>query len=188
MNKLKLSYVTYVTFIQLIERLERKITASEIKYDYLISLQRGGALMSLILSDLLSLPIATLTISSYQNTEKKRSPIITQKISTDISGKKVLILDEICDSGETLSLATKHLMKEDPLLIHTATFYTKSHSTFIPTYSLEKNDDWIVLPYELRETSESVLMENIELKKSIKDFFRNCGYSDEFINKYENRK
>lgn len=188
MKNPKLSYVTYTTFIQLIEELEEKITSSDVQYHYLISLQRGGALMSLILSDLLSLPIATMTISSYQNAEKKRSPVLTQEISTDISGKNVLILDEICDTGETLLLATAYLNEKKASLVHTATFYTKSHAIFEPTYTVAENNDWIVLPYELKETSESSLMQIPELQKEIQEFFSECGFSKEFVKKYENSK
>lgn len=124
--------------------------------DYIVSIQRGGALMSKILSDVLDAPIATLTVSTYENLQQTKEPYISQEISATLSGKHVIVVDEICDSGATLLFVKDYLEKQAPASIRTAVLFVKSHSTFTPDFWAETSDKWIVFPGELRETAEAL--------------------------------
>tara|TARA_R110002049_G_C8714101_1_gene524243 strand:+ start:22 stop:435 length:414 start_codon:yes stop_codon:yes gene_type:complete len=56
-----------------------------------------------------------------------------------------LIIDDICDSGETL--------KNSPGLYHAVLHYKPHTSSFIPTvYSKEIGDEWIVYPWERNDS------------------------------------
>ena len=178
---MKSRLITFSEFTYYIEQISNYIKNSLTELDYLVSIQRGGALMSLMLSDLISLPIATLTISSYKDGQKVNQPILTQRISTDLANKNILLLDEISDTGSTLKQAVKHLATVHPKSIHTATMFTKSHSEFIPDFYIENEDRWIVFPYELKETLGSPLMDDVEEKDKIIAYFKSCGYSDKSI-------
>jgi uncharacterized protein len=124
--------------------------------DYIVSIQRGGALMSKILSDILNVPIATLTVSTYEKLQQTKEPYIAQEISTTLSGKHVLVVDEICDSGATLLFVKDYLEKQAPASLRTAVLFVKSHSTFTPDFWAVASDKWIVFPGELRETAEAL--------------------------------
>lgn len=124
--------------------------------DYVISIQRGGALMSKLLSDIFNAPIATLTVSTYENMEQKREPYISQEVSVSISGKSVIVVDEICDSGSTLKFVQSYLQNQAPSSMRTAVLYMKSHSVFTPDFWVQTSDKWIVFPGELRETAEAL--------------------------------
>ena len=52
--------------------------------------------------------------------------------------KDTLIVDDICDSGQTLSKYTQD----------TAVLHLKPHSKVTPTYYVKKTKDWIVYPWE----------------------------------------
>lgn len=158
-------------------------------FDYLISIQRGGAVMSKILSDVLEVPIATVTATSYVHLNKTRTPIITQDISTDISEKKVLVLDEISDTGETLTVLIKHLESHKPNIIETATLFIKPHTTFTPTYHVVETKQWIVFPYELKEMCVFIntkYADKPELVKEITAYLKRNGARDELLSVLHN--
>jgi len=150
-------FISFLEFNKLCGRLALKLKkeSKHQQIDYLISVQRGGAVMSKILSDLLNVPIATLTCTSYVDGSKKKSPHITQDIAANIKGKHIIILDEISDTGETLQLVSTHLKMLHPASVRTATFFIKTGTCFLPDFWLSRLDKWIVFPYEMRETLET---------------------------------
>ncbi len=127
------------------------------KIDYLISIQRGGAVMSKVISDALNVPIATIVVSSYQNLQQVREPFVSQELSIDIRDKHIIVLDEICDSGDTLKLVCNYLSQYSPASLRTAVLVLKPHSQFKPDFSAMETSKWVVFPGELRETAEAIL-------------------------------
>jgi len=126
------------------------------KIDYLISVQRGGAVMSKILSDALEVPIATVVASSYQDLTQVKKPFISQELAVDIQGKNVVVLDEICDTGETLKLVSDYLHQLSPASIVTAVLVVKPNVVFHPDFHATQTDKWVVFPGELRETAQAI--------------------------------
>jgi hypoxanthine phosphoribosyltransferase len=82
----------------------------------LVPILRGGLLFS---SDLMrkikvSVEVAPLTVSSYSSV-KNNTPHISVSLSdlgTNVDGRTILLVDDICDSGRTLSVLSEklHLM------------------------------------------------------------------------------
>jgi hypoxanthine phosphoribosyltransferase len=67
----------------------------------------------------------------------------------DLTGLKVLLVDDVADTGNTLDLVMKTCapqVKE----IRSAVLYHKSHSIVEPNYAWKKTDDWIVFPWSAR--------------------------------------
>lgn len=151
-------FLTFAQFSRMCLELAVKIKEDSdgTPIDYVISIQRGGALMSKLLSDLFNAPIATLTVSTYENMEQKSEPYISQEVSVSISGKSVIVVDEICDSGSTLHFVQNYLQNQAPASMRTAVLYMKSHSVFTPDFWVQTSDKWIVFPGELRETAQAL--------------------------------
>jgi len=70
-------------------------------------------------------------------------------ISVDISGKKVLIIDDITDTGRTLRLAVDYVQSLNPSEIRTAVLQHKICSAFIPDFYAQKiiRWRWIIYPW-----------------------------------------
>lgn len=70
-------------------------------------------------------------------------------LSVDISGKKVLIVDDITDTGETLHLAVDYVMRLNPAEVRTAVLQHKICSSFIPDFYGQKiiRWRWIIYPW-----------------------------------------
>ena len=78
-------------------------------------------------------------------------PEVTQPLSVDIKGKKILIVDDISDSGKSLKLAEEHVSSRNPAEIKTATIHYKPGSIFTPDFFMFRTEAWIVYPWEREE-------------------------------------
>lgn len=144
------------------EKLEKDCIAlaqkiNGIKVDEIISISRGGMVVSRLLSDLLKLPVSHITIESYANLQQEKEPIVTQVSPREFKGETVLLVDDLSDSGKTFSRGLSYLQELPITKVYTVAPYYKSHTEHIPDFTLEKIDAWIVFPYEIRETWEDIL-------------------------------
>ena len=122
---------------------------------------RGGAPIIDILSRIFKLPTAYIVIQSYSGKgmeDKQGELIFAREISSIASEKdfeKVLLVDDLSDTGLTLNKSIEWLKKYDPVKnyikeIKTACLWKKKSSTFNPDYCSVKldSDPWIVQPTE----------------------------------------
>jgi uncharacterized protein len=130
-------YVDWGELEVVVNRLCHKIKKSNYKFNNIFGLQRGGLIPAVMLSHKLGIPM----------------------VKGDI-GPDTLIVDDICDSGETLHEFVKNhqTLYSFPFNLKTAVLHHKPHTTcFKPTiYAEEWNyDDWIVYPWE-NEDSKTI--------------------------------
>ena len=68
-----------------------------------------------------------------------------------IAGKRVLLVDDVADSGRTLALAVQMLM-DAGAQVRSVCIYTKPGSIASPDYSWRETDRWIDFPWSARGT------------------------------------
>lgn len=135
--------------------LSRKI--KETKIDEIISISRGGMVVSRILSDLLDLPISHIAIESYADMKQQSEPIVTQISPREFKGERILLVDEVSDTGKTYKRALSYLATLPITKVYTASPYIKPHTTVIPDFWVKSLDTWIIFPYDIRETKEAFI-------------------------------
>ena len=133
--------------------ISQKIDESGFRPDILVGISRGGLVPSRLLPDVLNVPILyTIRISFYSSVGvRMEEPKVTQPLSVDVSGKSILMIDDISDSGKSLELAEKYLKQSSPPSLKTATFHFKPDSCFRPDYFYAETSSWIVYPWEREE-------------------------------------
>jgi hypoxanthine phosphoribosyltransferase len=138
--------------------LARKVLRSGFVPDVVVGVSRGGWVPARVLCDLLSAPVlANIGIEFYSGVgERKRQPRLTQPLSTSVSGKRVLVVDEVVDTGKSLRLAKAHIIREGAREVRTVTMYTKPWSVVEPDYREKETSSWIVFPWETKETIRSI--------------------------------
>ena len=138
----------------------QKIQASRYQPDVIIGIAKGGTIPTRILSDLLGISqTATIQIESYRNiAEAEIEPLITQRLSTPIMDKKVLLVDDIADSGKTLNTAQVYLQEQNVKDIKIATLYAKPTSEIEPDFYEKKTSRWVVFPWEITETLRNIIL------------------------------
>jgi hypoxanthine phosphoribosyltransferase len=143
-----------------------KILADNYKPDIIIAITRGGWIPARVLSDLLEAHnLTTIGIEFYLDISKTRKkPILTQELSTPISGKKILLVDDVADTGESLQLAKKHILNKDKADLIISTLYKKPQSVIEPDYYEKTTKQWIIFPWEIKETAKKIWDKNEEFE------------------------
>jgi len=136
----------------LTETLAQKIVASGFKPDLIVAVSRGGFDPARILCDQLSIrKLASVQLEAYDGMVKRPEPIIVLPLNANVAGLKVLIADDVSDSGASLLKAKEHIEEKGASLVRVATLHIKPWSSFVPDYYAESVDAWVVYPWELKE-------------------------------------
>ncbi|MEM4255092.1 MAG: phosphoribosyltransferase family protein [Candidatus Norongarragalinales archaeon] len=132
-------------------KLERQVRKSKFKPDFVVCISRGGLVVGRLLSGYLNTPLAVVTAKSYSGRKRKRLRLnLHFSTLTPVKGK-VLLVDDVADSGETLRVVSSRLRKNKQIKeLKTAAVVEKSFSKFKPDFIAAKYDGWIVFPYEKR--------------------------------------
>jgi hypothetical protein len=137
----------------------RKIRGDGYKPDIIVGIARGGLVPSRVLADLLETrDFAIITIEYYCGINQTRQePILKQCLHTQLTDKKVLLVDDVSDGGRSLQLAKKHLEEQCAKEIKIATLYCKPGTITKPDYFEKETNHWIVFPWEARETMTRIV-------------------------------
>ncbi|WP_062137435.1 phosphoribosyltransferase [Demequina aestuarii] len=93
--------------------------------------------------------VGTLNVEFYTGIDERLpAPVLLPPLlDTDaMAGLKVLIADDVADTGETLALV-KALMEQHAGEVRTAVLYAKSRSIIDPDYVWRRTDQWITFPW-----------------------------------------
>ncbi len=137
--------------IEYCERLARMV--GDFRPDIIVGLSRGGLVPTRIMSDMLGVQeVGILGISFYKALGRPSDfPRITQELTMDLSGKRVLIVDDVADTGRSLAVAKDYLQRKGAGDVRIATIHYKPNSMFKPDYFVASTSSWIVYPWERYE-------------------------------------
>ena len=152
--------INFDQYTKIVEKLAIEIHKSY-KPTVLVGIMRGAAPILDILSRILKLPIAYIVIQSYSGKgmeDKQGQLMFAREISSLAENKdfdKVLLVDDLSDTGLTLNKSIEWLKKYEPTKnyineVKTACLWKKKSSTFEPDFCPVKldSDPWIVQPTE----------------------------------------
>jgi len=153
-NRLEFEVVSWDYAYQLLIELAEKVRRSNYKPDLIVGISRGGWPPARVISDLLENPnIANIKAEFYLDLGRtSEEPVITQTISAPINGKKVLLVDDVADTGKTLKLVHDKLIEDGAEDVKVATLYYKPWSVFRPDFYMVETSVWVVFPWERYET------------------------------------
>ena len=171
-NSLSLKFVapSWGDIEELSYRIAKQIIDRKIQIDSIVAILRGGWIPARIIADLLGIEeIGVLGIKFYKSIEtRKEQPIITHPLILDIHDKNVLVVDDVADTGKSLSIAIELIRLYGPRNLYTATIYVKPASIFTPDFYAETTNAWIIFPWEkaelAREYSSGKISENLLLE------------------------
>lgn len=164
--------ISYDELDSKVEQLYHKIEADNFVPDSMLAVARGGWMTCRILSDIfqgndVSVDVTSVTTKFYTSigTTSKR-PVLAQSLATTLFDQKILIVDDVSDTGNTLKFIKGYVKWLGASQVQVACVFMKPKTKVIPDYYVDEvsNNTWIVFPYEVRETKR--LREQMKQKEN----------------------
>jgi len=119
------------------------------KPEAIVGLLRGGVVPARIISDYFGiiLDFFTLDVKLYKGINLRDDVPKIKHFFGDIENKRVLIIDDILDSGMTMNAVLEYFKGKD---VKTATLFWKEKNLKKPDYycKIAKENEWIIFPWE----------------------------------------
>ncbi|NIQ05766.1 MAG: phosphoribosyltransferase [Candidatus Korarchaeota archaeon] len=128
----------------------RKIRDTDFEPDIIVGLSRGGWIPARLICDYLLVPdLVSMEVTHWGLPAEigQEEAQLEHPFEVDLTGKNVLIVDDITDTGESLELALNVVNKQDPNGVKTATMQYITGSSIEPDFYTEKVDEWVWFLY-----------------------------------------
>jgi len=158
-DNLLIRNLTWLEIDAMDHELALKVKQDQYEPDVIIGLVRGGMIPAVHLSHLLKVrltyPLWVKRTESDDAYSNRIQPLIKGgEYLGDIQAKRILVVDEVTNSGETLEAVKDYLWKVDPLEIKTATLVWNSkiapEGMVKPpsNYNVHITEVWVNFPWE----------------------------------------
>ena len=152
----------------------KKMANAGFKPDVVIGLTRGGWVPARLLCDIMNIKDLYAVKTEHWGVTATRdgNAKLAQKLSGDVKGRRVLIMDDITDTGKSLSLAMEHVRSFKPKSLRSGTLLHVTHSLIEPNYySVEvpaENWTWFIFPWNFHEDIRTLALKTIGSPKDTK--------------------
>lgn len=120
-------------------------------FDLVIGIARGGLYPATLISDMLQKEFYPVRLTRRENDLIiHKEPIWKVDVTSAVENKKVMIIDEIADSGQTLQLVAKQVLSKGAQSVSTATVITHSWANPKPDFYAFESDALIIFPWDTR--------------------------------------
>jgi len=173
-----------------------KVKKSDWRPDVVVGIARGGWVHARIACDLLGVKeLYSVKVDHWGVTAHKDGKArLTCPLTADVVGKKVLVVDDITDTGESLTMAVNHVKECGPSEVKSAALMHIAGSKFIPDYyGVEVTWAWEIWPWNFYEDLTALIMKifegekvkelsTMELKKHLREY-NNIVLADDQLSK-----
>ncbi|HEY9053748.1 MAG TPA: phosphoribosyltransferase [Rectinemataceae bacterium] len=156
-------YFTYQEIHKTAKKMAQRVADSGFEPDVIVAIGTGGFIPARIIRTFLGKPILAVGIAYYdandKPTEFPRKVQWIEEAERKLSGKKILLVDEVDDSRSTLEYCIRELMSHHPAGIAVAVLHNKDkpkRGAIPPEVShyiagQELPDVWIVYPWDAQD-------------------------------------
>jgi len=154
--------VTWNRSAELATDLGRAVRTSGYQPEIVVAIGRGGYVPARVVCDVLLLDLLTSIKIEHWGVAAAKKPqtIVRFPLAVDITGKRVLVVDDVTDTGDTLSVAARYLKGFHPAEVRTAVLQHKGCSGFVPDYFAELVTAWrwIIYPWAVYEDASGFVL------------------------------
>ncbi len=168
MKGFRCKLVTWNEIEKWVRMIVKKMKEDDFRPEIVIGLARGGLIPARLISDYLQ--VKDLYAVKTEHWGITASPDgtarITQKLPISVENKRVLVVDDITDTGQSLSLAVDHINSYKPKELRSATLLHITHSKYVPHYFAEivpeENWTWFIFPWNVYEDLTTIVPKVLE--------------------------
>jgi uncharacterized protein len=142
--------LTWDEFGEAARSLAGDVLRSGFRPDVVIAIARGGLLIAGAIAYALGTKACgSINVEFYSGIDERLPEPVLHPPMLDapaLAGKRVLLVDDVSDSGRTLAKVLA-IIRDEGAEVRTATLYTKSQTVLVPDFDYRRTDDWIVFPW-----------------------------------------
>jgi hypoxanthine phosphoribosyltransferase len=153
-DKFECEVMSWDSFQRLAAETARKIVESGYEPDFMVGLARGGWVLSRVLCDFLGIKdLVSLKVEHWGVTATPDGKArIKYPFDVDLTGRRVLMVDDITDTGESMIVAIEYVKSLNPREVKTAALQHITGSEFTPDYyGDEISWRWVIFPWNYIE-------------------------------------
>jgi len=137
--------ITWDKVVKLCKELARKVKESGYEPDVVVAIARGGFVPARLLCDYLSITdLLSIKVEHWVETGKHaEEAVLKYPFNYDLDGRKVLIVDDICDTGDSVIIAKREVKKRKPKEVKVAVMqWISTVAKVKPDYYAEEIKEW----------------------------------------------
>ncbi|WP_043117294.1 phosphoribosyltransferase [Solemya velum gill symbiont] len=162
-ERLRCELVSQETVYDLVYKLAEEIRASDYHPDLVVAISRGGFTPARVLCDVLGLfNLTSIRVVHYSKAAvHEQQAFVKYPLCMDVAGQRILLVDDVNDTGDTLKIARSHLESLGPTEVRIAVLHEKSCSPVRAEYVAESLDKWhwLIYPWAVVEDVGGFLLE-----------------------------
>jgi hypoxanthine phosphoribosyltransferase len=121
--------------------------ARDYEPDIVVGIARAGVIPGAVVASILRKDFYSMKISRREGDQVLERPAVLSAAPGQARGKRVLLVDEIATSGETLRMALAAVRHVNPLEIRTATSFARPNG-YKPDYFALATDQTVIFPWD----------------------------------------
>lgn len=154
-DKFTCELISWEEFHMMARSLARMIKKSGYRPDLVVAIGRGGYVPARVVCDFSLHDMLTgFKVEHWgMAAQEKPSAKVRFPLAVDIRDQKVLVVDDVTDTGGTMDAAIPYLRSLHPREIRTAVLHHKTVSPFRPDYFAREEREWrwIIYPWAVYE-------------------------------------
>lgn len=117
--------------------------AREYQPEVVLGVAKAGVIPGVVVASILQCEFASMVVTRREADE---DPVLVSGPPSTVRGRRVLVVDETCDTGSTLKLALSEVKALAPLEVRTAVSFKTGEYT--PDYHAFATESFIILPWD----------------------------------------
>ena len=135
--------------------LAANVRQSGFRPEVIVAIGRGGWMPGRVLSDLLGvMDLTEFKVEHYRGARREPEARVRYPLSAPVAGRRVLLVDDVSDTGETYRVALQHLQAGGaPSQVLTAALHHKTVSSYQPDVYAARvvRWRWLIYPWAVVE-------------------------------------
>jgi hypoxanthine phosphoribosyltransferase len=117
--------------------------ARDYQPEVVLGVAKAGVIPGVVVASILQVEFTSMTVTRQM---AGQSPVLVTGPPNTIQGRRVLVVDETCDSGATLRLALNEVRAKRPAEVRTAVSFKTGD--YVPDYAAFETENFIILPWD----------------------------------------
>lgn len=141
--------------VEACDRVAQAVLKAGVEVDTVVAIARGGFMPARVLCDFLHVSrLLSIKVGHYEAGARfAGAAMVEYPLGGAIDGRRVLLVDDVNDSGDTLQAALSHLREQSPAALHSAVLHEKSTTTCAAEFKAEilREWRWVLYPWAVVE-------------------------------------